>query len=81
MSDDSAPLVITGENNIRMASLLALRGSLRLEIRGMKRRGRSAQQIVNEKMNTSYRSKRNTYEAFDQWLVENYGAQPYPLNF
>jgi hypothetical protein len=65
--------VITGAEDIDVVSLLALRGALRLEVRGMKRRGRSAQQIANERMGTKIRAKRATYEAFDKWLTGNYG--------
>jgi hypothetical protein len=41
-------IVVHGENNIRMARLLSLKGMLKLELRGMKRRGRSAYAIIKE---------------------------------
>lgn len=81
--DKDGTIVITGAANIEAASLLALRGSLRMEARtGMKRRGRSAQTIANERMGTKYRDKRRTYEAFDAWLTARYPGRvdPWPLD-
>jgi hypothetical protein len=68
---DSEPVVITGAGNIEAARLLAIRGALRLEARGMKKRGPSARSLANEVMGTSYRSARVTYTEYDQWLVRN----------
>ncbi len=39
MTDNDGVTVISGEDNVRMASMLALRGALKLETRGMQRRG------------------------------------------
>ena len=55
------------------------RGALRLETRGLTRRGRSARTIANARMGTSYRTKVQTYEAFDTWLVSSYGLESRPL--
>lgn len=76
-------VVITGAANTEAAALLALRGALRLEARtGMKRRGRSAQVIANERMGTAIRNKAKAYEAFDTWLTARYPGwvDSWPLN-
>lgn len=73
--------VISGAEDIEKASLIALRGALKLEARGMRRRGKSARAMANERMGTSIRTAKATYEAFNAWLVENYGLQDRPLNF
>lgn len=72
-------ITVTGAANIEKASLAALRGALRLETKGLKRHGRSARTIANERMGTSYRTAVQTYEAFNKWLVKNYGLEPWPL--
>lgn len=64
--------IITGAENIEAARLLALRGALKLEVAGMKRHGRSARTIANEAMGTNHRTARQTYDAFDAWLVAKY---------
>jgi hypothetical protein len=73
------PTVITGEENIRAAQLLAQRIALAAEVRGMKRRGRSMRTIANELMGTHIKTVRATYDAFDTWCTENYGLPPRPL--
>jgi hypothetical protein len=72
-------IVITGAENIRKASYLALRSALKLEVKGFKRRGRSARVIANEAMGTRISTSRKTYEAFNTWLVNNYEAVDRPL--
>jgi hypothetical protein len=76
----AASITITGADNIRAASLIALRGALRLEVRGLKRRGRSARAIANEHMGTNLRTAKATYPVFDAWLVAQYpgriGSRP-----
>jgi hypothetical protein len=71
-------IIITGADNIEMARLIAIRGALRLEVRGMSRRGRSARALANEAMGTNIRTKLGTYLAFNEWLVSR-GAQNRPL--
>ena len=67
---NNEPVVITGEENIRLAGLLALRGALRIQaVTGIRRYGRSALQIANERMGTRYRTAQAAYPAFDAWLV------------
>jgi hypothetical protein len=65
---DNEPIVITGEENTRMASLIALKGALRLETRGMRRRGRSALAIANEAMGTHYRTAATAFPEYVKWL-------------
>jgi hypothetical protein len=77
MTDKS--IMITGEENIRIASYLALRGALKLETKGLKKHGRSARAIANELMGTRLRTAAATYPAFDAWLAENYGIESRPL--
>lgn len=71
MADNAT--IITGEDNVRVASLLALRGALKLETKGLKRRGRSARTIANETMGTSHKTAKATYTAFNAYLVEMLG--------
>jgi hypothetical protein len=77
--DPTPAIVITGADNIEFVRLLAVRGALWLETRGLKRRGRSARVLANEAMGTDIRTKAATYEAFNDWLVAR-GAQNRPLN-
>jgi hypothetical protein len=77
---DIHPTVITGEENIRLFSLIALRGALKLETKGLKRSGgRSARAIANEYMGTNIKTSKATYKAYDAWLAENYGVESRPL--
>ena len=48
MSENDAATVIAGESNVMAARLLALRSALSLEVKGMKRRGRSVLSICRE---------------------------------
>jgi hypothetical protein len=73
MSD--GPVVITGEDNIKLMSMIALRGALRLEAKGFKRRGRSARTIANEYMGTNIKTSKATYAAYDAWLADNFGVE------
>ena len=43
-------MIITGKDNIQAIRLMALKGMLSLEIKGMKRRGRSAYSIIKEEL-------------------------------
>lgn len=76
----SEGFTITGAENIEKASLMALRGALRLEARtGMKRRGRPASVIVRERTGSTTRNKAKLYDEFNTWLAEHYGIEPWPL--
>lgn len=43
-------MIIAGRDNIEFARVLTLKGMLSLELKGMKRRGRSAYSIVKEEL-------------------------------
>lgn len=60
--------MITGEEDIRFAQMLAQRGALRLEVLGMTRRGRSVYSIVKEQ----YGLKGSKQKVLDQFceLIE-----------
>jgi hypothetical protein len=74
MSDGG--FVIEGEGNVRMASVLALRSALGLEIKtGLKRRGRSARTIAQEFLSLPGRpATRTVYEKLNAYVVEQLGA-------
>jgi hypothetical protein len=72
-------ITVTGAESIEKVSLIALRGALKLEVKGFRRHGRPASVIANERMGTRIRGKREAYEAFDAWLVKNYGLESRPL--
>jgi hypothetical protein len=77
---DSGDIIITGTDRIKTARLIAVRGALKLEVKGLRRsRGRSARILANEAMGTNIKTARATYEAFNAWLVETHGAQDRPL--
>ena len=59
----NGPVVLEGEDNIRVGRMLALKGALRLELVGMKRHGRSVYAIVKEEFNLKG-SKKKVYEQF-----------------
>jgi hypothetical protein len=76
---DDGTIVISGPEQVRIVSMLALRSALKLETKGFKRHGRSARTIANEYMGTNHRTSVATYNAYNTWLVENYGAEDRPL--
>lgn len=55
--------MITGKENIANARLITLRSALKLELLGMKRRGRSVYSIVKEEFGL----KGNKQKVFDQF--------------
>lgn len=59
--------VITGEH-IALFRLFALRGALRLETLGMKRRGRPASVIVREVTGLKTRDKKKLLAEFEAWI-------------
>jgi hypothetical protein len=66
-------MVITGKENIANFRLITLRGALRLELRGMKRRGRSAYAIIKEEFHLKG-SKQKVYDQFDKIVKERTGV-------
>lgn len=71
----NADIMISGEENMRMASVLALRSALKLETRGMKRHGRSARAIANDLLGTNHRTAVKTYAALNAYVVDKLGSQ------
>jgi hypothetical protein len=67
--------IITGEQNVRMAALLALRGALKLETKGMKKNGRSALAITNKTLGTSHRTAIKAYAALNAHIVSKLGSE------
>lgn len=62
--------VIVGADRILLARLLALRGALKLEIRGMKRKGRPASVIVREAIDSRTRSKTALLDELERYILE-----------
>lgn len=65
-------MTITGKENIENFRLLTLRSALRLEVRGMKRRGRSAYAIVKEEFGLKG-SKQKVLDALNKIVHEKTG--------
>lgn len=78
---DNGDIVITGEQRILAAQAVSRRSALRLEVAGLRRssRSRSMLAVVNQVMGTSFRTAELAYPAYDAWVVEHFGAEPYPL--
>jgi hypothetical protein len=67
-------IVITGEENVRMAGILALRGALKLETKGLKRRGKSARTIAQELLKLPGRPNAVTvYRKLNAYIVDRLG--------
>ena len=64
--------VITGEH-VRLASLLALKGALKLEIAGLRRRGKSAATIAREVLNSSTLRREKLLEELERYIGDQYG--------
>ena len=65
---------ITGKENIENVRLLALRSALKLEVRGLKRRGRSARTIAQEVLGLPGRpGARKVYAALDKHITSRLG--------
>jgi len=56
-------IIITGKENIANVRLITLRSALKLELLGMKRRGRSVYSIIKEEFGL----KGNKQKVFDQF--------------
>ena len=63
--------VITGENSIRYFRLLALRGALKLECLGLKRRGQSAASIIKQEFGLKG-SKKVLLAQFEAYISAEY---------
>ena len=68
-------MTITG-NDIGTFRLIAMRGALKMETLGMKRRGASASSMVREILNVKTRNKKDLLIQFEDYLFVNYGIKP-----
>lgn len=73
MSDNM--IIITGTENIKMVQLLAWRSCLGLELKGLKRRGRSVYSIVKKQLGFKG-SKTTVYHQLDVYIKERLPAAP-----
>lgn len=73
MSGDD--IIITGAQNIEHARWLAVRSALSLEIKGMKRRGRSARVLANEITGHHHGNAIGAYVALDEHIAMHLGEQ------
>ena len=74
MSDGNRTIVIEGEDNVRKARVLTLRSALELEIKGLKRRGRSVYSIIKEEFGFKGNKKR-VLQQFEERLKETYNME------
>ena len=63
--------VITGEKNIQAARVLALRAALKLEIKGLKRRGRSVYAIIKDEFGFKG-NKQKVLDQLNKWIEQNH---------
>jgi hypothetical protein len=61
--------IIEGKENIRLYRLITLRGALKLEILGMKRRGRSAYAIIKDEFKFKG-SKKKVLEQLEELITK-----------
>jgi len=62
--------VISGEANVRNARVLVLRSALGLELKGLKRRGRSAYSIVKQEFGFKG-NKQKVYDLLSAYIKAN----------
>lgn len=72
--DDTA-IVITDPGQIEGARWLAVRSALKLEIRGMKRRGRPARVLANEITGKNCRTRIEAYGELDDLIAVKIGVE------
>jgi len=68
--EEAVVTVIEGEENVRNARILALKCALSLELKGMKRRGRSAYAIVKDEFGFKG-SKQKVYDQLCEWVKKH----------
>lgn len=73
--NENASTIITGAARIEGARWLAVRSALKLEIAGMKRRGRSARVLANAITGQDHRTARAAYAALDAHITGTLGEQ------
>jgi hypothetical protein len=71
----SETIVITGPEHIERYRWLAVRTALKLEIRGLRRHGRSARQIANEITGQNHRTAVQAYAALNDRIVTELGPE------
>jgi hypothetical protein len=67
---ENKTIVITGEDNIKAARILTLRSALKLEIKGLGRRGRSVYSIVKEEFGFKG-NKQKVLDQLNAWIKTN----------
>jgi len=75
MDNHDGGTMISGEQNVRNASLLALRSALKLETHGLKRRGRSARQMANDITGKNDRTAVKAYASLNAHIVSILGPE------
>ena len=73
--ENDGTIVITGPEQIEGARILAVRSALRLETKGLKRRGRSARQLANAITGHNDRTAKAAYARLNTYVIEHYGQQ------
>jgi hypothetical protein len=73
--ENDGTIVITGPERIEGARILAVRSALKLETKGLKRRGRSARQLANDITGHNNRTAVKAYASLNTYIVEHYGQQ------
>ena len=68
-------IVIIGPERIEGARQLAVRSALKLETKGLKRRGRSARQLANAITGHNDRTAKAAYARLNAHIVASYGQQ------
>ena len=74
-TQDLGGAVVTGAENIERARWLAVRGALRLETRGLKKRGRSARVLANEITGQNHRTAAAAYAALNDHITAKLGEK------
>lgn len=66
--------MISGEDDIKKFRVLTLRSGLKLELKGLKRRGTSCYAIVKKQFGFKG-SKQKVYDQLCDWIEENFGIE------
>lgn len=75
MSDDSGSTVVSTPAGIEFARIVSTRGALKLETRGLKRRGTSARVLANAITGKKCGTAVKAYAALNAYIVATYGEQ------
>jgi len=66
----SGTVIIEGIENVKKARLIVLKHGLRLEVLGMKRRGKSCYSIIKKEFGFKG-NKKSVLEQFTAWLIDS----------